>query len=43
MAVPEPSPWTEDEQLVAALQARGAQYHHLHPFHKRMNAGGALA
>jgi pyrroloquinoline-quinone synthase len=30
--------WTEEE-LVAALQAQGARYHHLHPFHVRMNAG----
>jgi pyrroloquinoline-quinone synthase len=38
MAVLEATPWTEDE-LVSRLRARGAQYHDLHPFHQRMNAG----
>jgi pyrroloquinoline-quinone synthase len=33
--------WTPEE-LVAALRAQGARYHHLHPFHVRMNEG-ALA
>jgi pyrroloquinoline-quinone synthase len=32
------APLTPDE-LVAALRAQGARYHHLHPFHVRMNAG----
>jgi pyrroloquinoline-quinone synthase len=31
-------PWTEEE-FVAALKAQGARYHHLHPFHQRMNDG----
>lgn len=34
-----PAPWTEPE-LEAALRAQHQQYHHLHPFHQRMNAGG---
>src|SRR3954464_651290 len=34
----ERAPWS-DEELVERLQARGAFYHHLHPFHVRMNAG----
>jgi pyrroloquinoline-quinone synthase len=34
----EQEPWTPDE-LVAALRAQGERYHHLHPFHVRMNAG----
>lgn len=38
MAPPQNPPWTEEE-FVAALQARGARYHNLHPFHQRMNAG----
>ncbi len=33
-----PEPWTRDE-FVAALKALRARYHHLHPFHLRMNAG----
>jgi pyrroloquinoline-quinone synthase len=32
------APWTEAE-FVAALRARAARYHDLHPFHVRMNAG----
>lgn len=32
------APWTEEE-LVEALRAQRARYHHLHPFHVRMNAG----
>lgn len=31
-------PWTREE-FVAALRALRARYHHLHPFHVRMNAG----
>lgn len=31
-------PWTEEE-LEAALRAQQARYHHLHPFHDRMNKG----
>lgn len=31
-------PWTEQE-LEAALRAQHQRYHHLHPFHKRMNSG----
>jgi len=31
-------PWTSEE-FIAALQAQGARYHDLHPFHVRMNAG----
>ena len=31
-------PWTEDE-FVAALKTQGERYHHLHPFHQRMNNG----
>ena len=31
-------PWTPDE-LIARLRAQGANYHDLHPFHVRMNAG----
>lgn len=34
----EMTPWTEEE-LAAALRAQGERYHHLHPFHRRMNAG----
>jgi pyrroloquinoline-quinone synthase len=30
--------WTTDE-FVDALRAQGSRYHHLHPFHVRMNAG----
>lgn len=32
-------PWTPEE-FEAALRAQGRSYHHLHPFHQRMNAGG---
>jgi pyrroloquinoline-quinone synthase len=31
-------PWTDDE-FVAALKTQGERYHHLHPFHQRMNNG----
>jgi pyrroloquinoline-quinone synthase len=31
-------PWTQEE-FEAALRAQGQSYHHLHPFHERMNAG----
>jgi pyrroloquinoline-quinone synthase len=31
-------PWTPEE-FEAALRAQGQSYHHLHPFHQRMNAG----
>jgi pyrroloquinoline-quinone synthase len=34
----EATPWTTEE-FVAELQAKGTRYHHLHPFHKRMNSG----
>jgi pyrroloquinoline-quinone synthase len=34
----EQAPWTPDE-LVAVLRAQGERYHHLHPFHVRMNNG----
>ena len=27
------------DELVARLRAQGARYHHLHPFHRRMDAG----
>jgi pyrroloquinoline-quinone synthase len=27
------------EELVARVRAQGARYHHLHPFHRRMDAG----
>lgn len=37
-AVPNRTPWSEDE-LIERLRANGARYHHLHPFHVRMNAG----
>jgi pyrroloquinoline-quinone synthase len=30
--------WTQEE-FVDALKAQGGRYHHLHPFHQRMNAG----
>jgi pyrroloquinoline-quinone synthase len=30
--------WAPDE-FVARLHAQGARYHHLHPFHKRMDVG----
>lgn len=32
------APWTEQE-LEEKLRAQQARYHHLHPFHRRMNAG----
>ena len=32
------APWTEQE-LEAALRAQQQRYHHLHPFHERMNKG----
>jgi pyrroloquinoline-quinone synthase len=32
------APLTPDE-LIAALRSQGSRYHHLHPFHVRMNAG----
>ncbi len=35
-------PWSPEE-LIAALRAQGARYHHLHPFHVRMNDGRADA
>src|SRR3954465_13081260 len=35
----ETMPWTADE-LVERLRAQGTRYHHLHPFHVRMDAGG---
>ena len=38
MSVAELSACTRDE-LVAELRSRGERYHHLHPFHERMNAG----
>jgi pyrroloquinoline-quinone synthase len=31
-----PSP---PEEFIAALRAQGSRYHHLHPFHQRMDAG----
>jgi pyrroloquinoline-quinone synthase len=34
----EAPPWTADE-LVGRLRAQGTRYHHLHPFHLRMDAG----
>ena len=34
----EASPQTPQE-LEAALRAQHRRYHHLHPFHRRMNAG----
>jgi pyrroloquinoline-quinone synthase len=38
LAQRETAPWTEEE-FAAALRANGERYHHLHPFHRRMNAG----
>jgi pyrroloquinoline-quinone synthase len=38
LAQQETAPWTEEE-FAAALRANGERYHHLHPFHRRMNAG----
>jgi pyrroloquinoline-quinone synthase len=35
---PVAAPWSLEE-FVAALRAQGSQYHDLHPFHVRMNAG----
>src|SRR3954466_6131583 len=32
----EPAP---PEEFVARLRAQGTRYHHLHPFHRRMDAG----
>lgn len=32
------TPWTREE-FEAQLRAQGQSYHHLHPFHQRMNAG----
>jgi len=29
----------DDEEFIAVLRAKGARYHHLHPFHVRMNDG----
>ena len=37
-ASPAAEPWTPEE-FVGRLRAQGARYHHLHPFHKRMDAG----
>jgi pyrroloquinoline-quinone synthase len=34
----EGAPWPPEE-FVARLRAQGARYHHLHPFHRRMDAG----
>jgi pyrroloquinoline-quinone synthase len=28
-----------EEEFIARLRAQGARYHHLHPFHRRMDAG----
>jgi pyrroloquinoline-quinone synthase len=36
---PDPTDLLTAEQLTDALRAQGARYHHLHPFHRRMNAG----
>jgi pyrroloquinoline-quinone synthase len=35
---PVAAPWSPEE-FVAALRAQGSQYHDVHPFHVRMNAG----
>jgi pyrroloquinoline-quinone synthase len=35
---PETQPWTKAE-FEATLRAQHQRYHHLHPFHQRMNAG----
>jgi pyrroloquinoline-quinone synthase len=35
----ERGPW-QPEELIARLRAQGARYHDLHPFHRRMDAGG---
>jgi pyrroloquinoline-quinone synthase len=37
-ALRDAAPWSPDE-LVATLRAMGSRYHHLHPFHQRMNEG----
>lgn len=34
----ERGPWSPEE-FVAHLRAQGTRYHHLHPFHRRMDAG----
>jgi len=34
----EQGPWSPDE-FIAHLRAQGTRYHHLHPFHRRMDAG----
>jgi pyrroloquinoline-quinone synthase len=36
------APWTEEE-LVGVLRAHGERYHHVHPFHRRMDAGELTA
>ncbi len=36
--VEEPLPWTQTE-LEAVLRSQHRRYHHLHPFHARMNSG----
>lgn len=38
VAEPGTTLWTAEE-LAAELRAQGERYHHLHPFHRRMNAG----
>lgn len=38
LAEPVPAAWTASE-LEAALYAQKSKYHHLHPFHQRMNTG----
>jgi pyrroloquinoline-quinone synthase len=38
VAEPGTTVWTAEE-LAAELRAQGERYHHLHPFHRRMNAG----
>ena len=30
---------TQADEFVARLRAQGSRYHHLHPFHRRMDAG----
>ena len=35
---PEHEPWSPEE-FIARLRAQGSRYHHLHPFHRRMDAG----
>src|ERR1700757_3909718 len=34
-----PEPWTKDEFLSRLKEVGTHSYHHLHPFHVRMNAG----